>query len=143
MKKLTSVTGVAVWVISMGAAALGAQPSDAVSKANLSDMGLGGMQALSDAQGSAIRGLGMFSSSGHPSKPELRCFVDFKKSDHVRGDDKMVHHGRMDKIGHKDLGGPKDFGGHKDLGGDKGMRNGSFPSFSKVSLHFGGMMKVR
>jgi len=106
MKNLGIIGGGAVLVIGMFATASAAEPS-AISKASLGSMGLGGMQLMSDNDGLAVRGKGVFVKGfDMHRKPKLHfiIFIFHKKFDH-RGFDKFPQGGFDNKFVHKNMGG--------------------------------------
>lgn len=106
MKNLGIICGSIALYFGIVAAAVAAEPSGDVSRANLGSMGLGGMQSMSDEEGQTVRGTGgsfVFVHGGDFGKHKF----DFPF------DKKFGHHRSFDhkNFGHKDFG-HKDFG-HK------------------------------
>jgi hypothetical protein len=59
MKKLLVVCIAIGFVVGLAGSAGAAEPTSAVSNSTLTSMGLGGMQAMSDQEGMAVRGKGV------------------------------------------------------------------------------------
>jgi hypothetical protein len=115
MKNLGIICGsIALSVIIVGTA-LADEPSKQISRANLGNMGFGGMQSMSDAEGQSVRGTGGSFVFVHGSLGKHRLLFPFDKKfgHHDRfvhkdfGHKKVVFHGGFDHkmISHKSMGG--------------------------------------